>query len=49
MSANHSTTKQAYHHISEGLKPAEIAKRLSRNRSTIYRELKRGIVRQVKQ
>ncbi|WP_172793792.1 IS30 family transposase [Streptococcus halotolerans] len=61
MSTNHSTTKQAYHHLSEaergkmeaylseGLKPAEIAKRLSRNRSTIYRELKRGTVRQVKQ
>ncbi|WP_172793781.1 IS30 family transposase [Streptococcus halotolerans] len=61
MSTNHSTTKQTYHHLSEtergkmeaylseGLKPAEIAKRLRRNRSTIYRELKRGTVRQVKQ
>ena len=61
MSTNHFTTKQPYHHLSEaergkieaylseGLKPAEIARRLGRNRSTISRELRRGTVRQVKQ
>ena len=61
MSTNYSTTKQSYHHLSEvergkieaylseGLKPAEIARRLGRNRSTISRELKRGTVKQVKQ
>ena len=61
MSTNHSTTKPSYHHLSEaergkieaylleGLKPAEIARRLGRNRSTISRELKRGTVKQVKQ
>ena len=52
MSTNHFTTKQPCHHLSEaergkieaylseGLKPAEIARRLGRNRSTISRELK---------
>lgn len=61
MSTNYSTTKQPYHHLSEaergkieaylseGLKLAEIARRLGRNRSTISRELKRGTVKQVKQ
>ncbi|WP_152569061.1 IS30 family transposase [Streptococcus phocae] len=61
MSTNHSTTKQSYHHLSEtergkieaylseGLKPAEIARRLGRSRSTISREIKRGTVKQVKQ
>ena len=51
MSTNYSTTKQSYKHLSEaergkieaylsiGLKPAEIARRLGRNRSTITREL----------
>ena len=57
MSTHHSTIKPSYHHLfeaergkieaylSEGLKPAEIARRLGRNRSTISRELRRGIVR----
>ncbi|KPJ21700.1 transposase, partial [Streptococcus phocae] len=61
MSTNHSTTKQSYHHLSEaergkieaylseGLKPAEIARRLGRSRSTISLEIKRGTVKQVKQ
>lgn len=59
MSTNHSTTKQPYHNLSEAerrkieaclseeLKPAEIARRLGRNRSTISRELRRGTVKQV--
>lgn len=61
MSTHYSTTKQSYRHLSEAergkieaylsesLKPAEIARRLGRNRSTISRELKRGTVKQVKQ
>lgn len=60
MSTHHSTTKQSYHNLceaergkieaflSEGLKPAEIARRLGRNRSTISRELRRRTVKQVK-
>lgn len=51
MSTNYSTTNQSYKHLSEaergeieaylsvGLKPAEITRRLGRNRSTITREL----------
>ena len=35
--------------LSEGLKPAEIARRLGRSRSTISREIKRGTTKQVKQ
>lgn len=54
------TKQQSYHHLteaergkieaylSEGIKPAEIARRLGRNRSTISREIKRGKVKQVK-
>ena len=54
MSTNYSTTNQSYKHLSEaergeieaylsvGLKPAEIARRLGRNRSTITREINRG-------
>lgn len=54
------TIKHSYRHLSEaergqieaylaeGLKPAEIARRLGRNRSTISREIKRGSVKQVK-
>ena len=61
MSTNYSTTNQSYKHLSEaergeieaylsvGLKPAEIARRLGRNRSTITREMKRGSITQVKQ
>ena len=61
MSANYPTTNQSYKHLSEaergeieaylsvGLKPAEIARRLGRNRSTITREINRGSVTQVKQ
>ena len=60
MSTNYSTTKQSYKHLSEaergeieaylsvGLKPAEIARRLGRNRSTITREINRGSITQVK-
>lgn len=60
MSTNHSTTKQSYNHLSEaergqiqaylseGLKIAEIARRLGRHRSSISREIKRGSVTQVK-
>ena len=56
-----STTKQPYCHLSEvergkieaflseGVKPAEIARRLGRSRSTISREIKRGTTKQVKQ
>ena len=36
---------EAYLSEGQGLKPAEIARRLGRNRSTISRELRRGIVR----
>lgn len=48
MPTHHSITKTPYHHISEiergkievylseGIKPAEIARRLNRNRSTIF-------------
>ena len=61
MSTNYSTTNQSYKHLSEaergeieaylsvGLKPAEIARRLGRNRSTITREMNRGSITQVKQ
>ena len=61
MSTNYSTTSQSYKHLSEaergeieaylsvGLKPAEIARRLGRNRSTITREMNRGSITQVKQ
>lgn len=60
MSTNSSTTNQSYKHLSEaergeieaylsiGLKPAEIARRLGRNRSTITREINRGSITQVK-
>ena len=61
MSTNYSTTNQSYKHLSEaergeieaylsvGLKPAEIARRLGRNRSIITREMNRGSITQVKQ
>ena len=61
MSTNYSTTNQSYKHLSEaergeieaylsvGLKPAKIARRLGRNRSTITREMNRGSITQVKQ
>lgn len=61
MSNSHFTTKISYNHLSEaergkieaylseGIKPSEIAKRLGRHRSTIYREIRRGSVKQVKQ
>ena len=61
VSTNYSTKNQAYKHLSEAdrgeieaylsveLKPAEIARRLGRNRSTITREINRGSVTQVKQ
>ena len=61
MSTNYSTTNQSYKHLSEaergeieaylsvGLKPAEIARGLGRNRSTISREINRGSITQVKQ
>ena len=61
ISTNYSNTNQSYKHLSEaergkieaylsvGLKPAEIARRLGRNRSTITREINRGSVKQVKQ
>lgn len=60
MSTNNDSTKPSYSHLSEvergkieaflseGLKPAEIARRLGRNRSTLSREIKRGTVKQVK-
>ena len=60
MSTNYSTTNQSYKHLSEaergeieaylsvGLKPAEITRRLGRNRSTITREINRGSITQVK-
>ena len=60
MSTNYSTTNQSYKHLSEvdrgeieaylsvGLKPAEITRRLGRNRSTITREISRGSITQVK-
>ena len=60
MSTNYSTTNQSYKHLSEaergeikaylsvGLKPAEIVRRLGRNRSTITREINRGSITQVK-
>lgn len=60
MSTNYSTTNQSYKHLSEaergeieaylsvGLKPAEIARRLGRNRSTITSEINRGSITQVK-
>lgn len=53
-------TNQSYKHLSEaergeieaylsvGLKPAEIARRLGRNRSTITREINRGSITQLK-
>ena len=59
MSTNYSTTNQSYKHLSEaergeieaylslGLKPAEVARRLGRNRSTIIREINRGSITQV--
>lgn len=61
MPTNYFTTKSSYRHLSEaergkieaylseGLKMAEIARRLGRNRSTISREIQRGSVQQVKQ
>ena len=61
MSTNYSTTNQSYKHLSEagrgeieaylsvGLKPAEIARRLGINRSTIPCEMNRGSITQVKQ
>ena len=61
MSTNYSTTNQSYKHLSEadrgeieaylsvGLKPAEIARRLGRNRSTITHEMNRDSITQVKQ
>ena len=61
ISTNYSNTNQSYKHLSEaergeieaylsvGLKPAEIARRLGRNRSNITREINRGSVKQVKQ
>ena len=60
MSTNQSTTNQSYKHLSEaergkieaylrvGLKPAEITRRLGKNRSTITREINRGSITQVK-
>ena len=54
------TIKHSYRHLSEaergqietylaeGLKPAEIARCLRRNRSTISREIKRSSVKKVK-
>ncbi|MFS9161732.1 IS30 family transposase [Streptococcus oralis] len=60
MSTNYSTTNQSYKHLSEaergeieaylsvGLKPAEIARGLGGNRSTITREINRGSITQVK-
>ena len=60
MPTNYSTTNQSYKHLSEaergeieaylsvGLKPAEIARRLGRNRSTITREINRGSITQLK-
>ena len=60
MSTNYSTTNQSYKHLSEaergeieaylsvGLKPAEITRRLGRNRSTITREINRGSITQLK-
>ena len=60
MSTNYSSTNQSYKHLSEaergkiedylclGIKPAEIARRLGRNRSTITREISRGSITQVK-
>lgn len=54
MSTNYSSTNQSYKHLSEaergkietylclGIKPAEIARRLGRNRSTITREISRA-------
>jgi len=61
ISTNYSNTNQSYKHLSEaergeieaylsvGLKPAEIARRLGRNRSNITREINPGSVKQVKQ
>ena len=60
MSTNQSTTNQSYKHLSEaergkieaylrvGLKPAEITRRLGKNRSTITREINRGSITQLK-
>ena len=60
MSANYPTANKSYKHLYEaergkieayfsvGLKPAEIARRLGRNHSTITREINRGSVTQVK-
>ena len=60
ISTNYSNTNQSYKHLSEAdrgeieaylsveLKPAEIARRLGRNRSTITREINRGSITQVK-
>ena len=60
MSTNYSTTNQSYKHLSEaergeieaylsvGVKPAEIARRLGRKRSTITREINRSSITQVK-
>lgn len=59
VSTNYSTTNQAYKHLSEaerekieaylcsGIKPAEIARRLGKNRSTITCEINRGSITQV--
>lgn len=60
VSTNYSTTNQAYKHLSEaergkieaylcsGIKPAEIARRLGKNRSTITCEINKGSITQVK-
>ena len=60
VSTNYSTKNQAYKHLSEaergkieaylcsGIKPAEIARRLGENRSTITCEINKGSITQVK-
>jgi len=45
----HTYLKEIEAYLSVGLKPAEIARRLGRNHSTIIREINRGSVTQVKQ
>lgn len=61
ISTNYSNTNQSYKHLSEAdrgeieaylsveLKPAEIARRLGRNRSTITREMNRGFITHAKE